>query len=321
MSNDLEFLSNRYKKGISDALLNAFSRIRSEAKLREVQGILERFGVDGVLNYLNELNIEGIIGQEIIDNLNDAIVDSGRMSFRFLPAEVVVDDTFRFNLLTYNASNYVRNYELSLIQEIGKNTRNAIRQSVHADVLAGNNPITTARNFRSAIGLTQRQEAAVRNFRRMLEEGDSEVLRRLLRDKRFDRTIRGSIETGKPLPRAQIDKMVGRYRERYVKYRTETIARTESLRAVSIGQHQAILQANESGNIDGNRLRRFWVATIDSRTRNPHLGVNNLNPDGVRIDQPFQTFLGPLMYPRDPNGTAANTINCRCGVRYRPVEE
>lgn len=304
-----KFIASRYGGRIETALLNAFAEIKSTVKQQELTSLISNFGVDGVYTYLSGLNIEGIIDQNITDELNSAIVESGRLNFTLLPKGAVTDKVFRFNLLSYQASNYVQNYELNLIREISNNTREAIRQSVNADILAGNNPISTARNFRDTIGLTPRQEQAVRNFRTMLEEGDSQTLKRKLRDKRFDPTIKRSLKTDKPISQARINTMTKRYRERYIKYRAETIARTESLRAISEGQYLSTLQAVETGSIDPDKLRRYWVWINDKRTRDAHRSVNTLNPEGVRIDQPFTTELGPLMFPRDPNGSGANTIN------------
>jgi hypothetical protein len=68
--------------------------------------------------------------------------------------------------------------------------------------------------------------------------------------------------------------------------------------------------------VDTGRLRRFWVKTNDSRTRDAHRAVPDMNPEGVGMDEPYRTPLGPLMFPRDPNGSGANTIQCRCAERY-----
>jgi hypothetical protein len=320
MSFDINRVASRYETSIRDSLLKAFAAIRSKAKAKELENILSTYGIESAYQYMNQLDIEGIIDKHITDDLNEAIIKSGRMSFSVIPPGAVVDTTFRFNLLAYNASQFVRGYQFALIKDIGQASREAIRQSLMTDILAGVNPISTARNFRSAIGLTARQEKAVRNFEGMLREGDRELLTRALRDKRFDSTVLRSIKDGVPLSEKQIAAMTKRYRERYLKYRAETIARTESLRAVSMGQHLSIMQAHEAGNIDGSVLKRVWIFVADARTRGPHKTVNILNPDGVRIDQPFQTEGGPLLYPRDPNGTGANTINCRCAVAYKMKE-
>ena len=102
------------------------------------------------------------------------------------------------------------------------------------------------------------------------------------------------------------------------------IARTESMTAISVGQEEAIRQGVNSGaiqtvNRDGRELRGFWVATHDGRTRHAHLAIPGMNPKGVPVGVAFKTPLGPMMMPRDPDGTAANTIQCRCRKRWRWV--
>ncbi len=321
MAFDTNRVAARYEKSIADSLAKAFAAVRAKVNVKNLETILSTYGVESAYAYLEKLNIAGVIDKYIVDDLNEAIIASGRMSISALPARAVVDTTYRFNLLAYNASQYVRGYQLALIKDISQASINAIRQSLYTDIVAGRNPISTARNFRDAIGLTSRQERAVRNFNGMLRDGNREVLSRALRDKRFDSTVIRALKDGVPLSNKQINAMTKRYRERYLKYRAETIARTESLRAVSMGQHLSMMQAIEGGNIDGGALKRIWVFAHDARTRHSHKTVNILNPEGVRVDQPFQTELGPLMYPRDPNGSGANTINCRCSVRYKMFDE
>ena len=53
--------------------------------------------------------------------------------------------------------------------------------------------------------------------------------------------------------------------------------------------------------------------------RNSHLQIPGLNESGRGQNEKFITPLGPLLYPADPDGTAANVINCRCAVFARIV--
>jgi hypothetical protein len=317
MATKIVDIAVRFEPRIASALLSAFAEIKDTVKITELTTLINQGGITAAYNYLNELQIEGIIEKHFVDDLNSAIVDSGRMTVSAIPSGATTGVPFRYNILNPATAEYIRTYELNLIQRIGANTREGIRQAIQADAIAGVNPISTARTFRDTIGLTPNQEQAVANFKTGLEDLDRRVLDRRLRDKRFDPTIRTAIENGTPLRRDQIEKMVARYRERFVQYRATTIARTEAMRATSIGSYTSIVQAAAEGSIDGERLRRFWVYSRGPRTRPAHRAIPSLNPGGVEIDQPFVTPLGPLMFPRDPNGTAENTINCRCTVVYK----
>lgn len=198
-----------------------------------------------------------------------------------------------------------------LIREMGEETRAGVMQSLARSVREGINPRTAARRFRSSIGLTRRQEQAVTNFQRGLETLDRSILDRALRDKRFDGTLRRALETQQPLKPQQIERMVTRYRQRSIKHRSELIARTESLRAVHVGSHQGMGQIiPHLGR--GQELKRFWVYTHDGKTRDAHRRIPSLNKEGVGLDDSYQTPLGPLRFPHDPNGSAKNTVGCRC---------
>lgn len=223
-----------------------------------------------------------------------------------------------FSVTNPRAVNFLRSYRFNLIRELSKTSREAIGLTIRDGVEAGRNPRDVARDVRAHIGLTRRQTQAVLNYRRYLQEGDPAALERKLRDRRHDSSVGALLRGERKLSKDQIDTMVARYQARYLKYRSEAIARTESIRALNAGNLEAWRQAAEDGTIDGGGIRRKWVYTHDARTRESHREIPGLNPQGVALDQPFRTPLGPLMYPGDPNGLPENTIHCRCAqiIRY-----
>ena len=320
MPTQLENIASRFEPKIRNAMLTAFQKIKNSVTLTEIEEAIKTQGITGAMNILNNMKIEGIIEKEIINDLNKAIIESGRITISLIPASAVINDVFVYNPFNPITAEFIQTYEFNLIRTISNNTREAIRNSVQADFIAGRNPRDTAKTFKDTIGLTPRQELAVRNYKIALEDLDRSALDRALRDKRFDPTIIRAISDKKKLTKSQINDMVKNYRERSIKHRAETIARTESLRAISVGEYSSAIQAVRDGAIDGDIVRRFWVFQDDKRTRNHHRQIPSLNPEGVAVDQPFATPLGPLRFPRDPNGSAANTIQCRCIVVYRLID-
>ena len=111
--------------------------------------------------------------------------------------------------------------------------------------------------------------------------------------------------------------MVGRYSERYVKYRSEVIARTESLRAVHAGNNEAYEQAIEQGELAKDQIMRTWITAGDDRVRDTH---ENLSGVQAGMDQTFPAQGGPLRFPGDPAGPADETIQCRCSLATRMVK-
>src|SRR6185369_9054534 len=72
------------------------------------------------------------------------------------------------------------------------------------------------------IGLTSSQEEWVRNYRaELLSDNPEAALERALRDKRFDRAIMNAANSGEPIPRDLVDKMVNSYKTRALRYRAE----------------------------------------------------------------------------------------------------
>ena len=94
--------------------------------------------------------------------------------------------------------------------------------------------------------------------------------------------------------------------------RAETIARTETLTAVSIGQAAAAKNAAEV--IPG--LKKGWLTVGDDRVRDSHAAV-----DGELVGTQ-EKFSNGLLYPRDTRaGDASDVINCRCTLILVPPGE
>ena len=91
--------------------------------------------------------------------------------------------------------------------------------------------------------------------------------------------------------------------ERLPPWRTEMIARTETIRAYNAGSTE-IYRAN-------NVTQREWLATNDDRVREAHLEANG---QIVGMDELFNIGGEMLDYPGDPSGSPENTINCRCST-------
>lgn len=84
--------------------------------------------------------------------------------------------------------------------------------------------------------------------------------------------------------------------------RAMTIARTETLTAVSLGQ-SSMMQLAAKAIPD---LQKAWVTAQDEDVRDSHKAING---EIKKWDEPFSNG---LMYPRDPDGEAGDSVNCRC---------
>ena len=184
----------------------------------------------------------------------------------------------------------------------------------------------TGKREGGVIGLNSQQTDAVIRAARELASGDPtqmlNYLGRKRRDSRFDGIVRRAIAAGKPVAQADIDKITGRYKDRLLKLRGDTIARTEMLNGLRAGRHEQWQQVIDSGAATPDRIRLTWQATPDKFTRHSHMVLNGQQ---VRFGQVFVTELGTRMaYPGDqtqpgnsPKALAADTIGCRCSAFYR----
>ena len=320
-----EEIERKWGRKIQGAFGQSVEELREQFTIEELATQLEQRGINVIGTLISaEVVRQGMtrVGEEV----GEAITDAAKQRIEAINGQVRGPrGTVRFTFDAGNASvaERVRQNRLRLIREISDEQEQVIRNAVADSLARGDNPRNAARAFRDSIGLTQRQERAVQNFRRALQESPGQALSRQLRDRRFDSTLRGAAQQGNELTQEQVERMTERYRAKTLKHRSEVIARTESLRALSEGKEAAREQLIESGQIRADQVRRKWVTASDARVRENHSLIPGMNPEGVGPNEPFQAPLGPLRYPRDPQGLPEQTIQCRCAEveRITDVEE
>jgi SPP1 gp7 family putative phage head morphogenesis protein len=130
-----------------------------------------------------------------------------------------------------------------------------------------------------------------------------------VRDVRWNTQKVNSAVLGGILAGDSVPKLARRLRTVTGMNRTSAIrnARTTVTSAENKGRQDSYEQAEA----DGIKLRREWIAAIDSRTRHAHRLLDGQLAD---TDKPFKSELGNIMYPGDPKADPANVYNCRCTV-------
>lgn len=305
-------IADKYDLQIREALNLVWENVRRSESLANLEYIIETQGISGLLPILDTLPDE--LSAQLRPVIENAIAESGRVVVQVLPKAAVTAPVV-FSLVNPRVGAYINNYVGQMIREVSDETVKAVQIAVNQGVITGRNPRQIARDFRSSIGLTSRQEQTVQRLRAALEKGEAGYVNSLTT---VTDSAKNAVSAGK-LSESQIDKIVEQTRLRYVKQRTETIARTESLRATSVGQDLAIHEGQITGAISSELLKR-WLYRHDTRTRDAHISAGETN-GWIPMNRPFSTPLGPLMFPRDPNGSASNTINCRCRVQYSLPED
>ena len=201
------------------------------------------------------------------------------------------------------AERIARDLSARLVTEVVDDTRVMIAQTIRAGLEAGAGPLRTALDIGGRVvngkrqgglvGLDSRRAGWVQNYRaKLLAEGR---------------------------PQSQIDRMAQRYSNKLLRQRGETIARTETLKALNAGRQEALDQLIENPNNDvrAEDVVRAWDSAGDGKTRPTHVAADLQDP--VPQGQPFVVGGYSLMYPGDTSlgAPAEEVINCRCYVDVR----
>ena len=307
-----ERLLTAAERQIYAAVQSAADRMRESVNSERLRLLIEDGRTDEALDVVVS-DGAGILA----NGAEGATLMSARQTGQLIDA--AIERLFFFDVTNDRAVKLMREERLRLIREFTAAQREATRNALVAGIQAGENPAGQARRFRNSIGLTLSQNVAVERYRDVLTNahtGTVEALNRELRDRRFDGTVARAARTGEPLTDEQIDRMVERYRERFIRFRSETIARTEALRATNNGGHLAFMQAVDEGLLEEGQIEREWVTARDERVRSSHAKLHGLKRG---INETFPSEGGPLLYPGDPAAPADETIRCRCVLAHRMV--
>ena len=247
--------------------------VRDEKKITDA---LLHDPIDKVVNIVSPdpwLESQGRLETE----LRDEVVDAGRRVK--LPSMTKATLTYSFDADRPEAGAWAAKESGNLIREIVDEQRAMVREYVERST-AGEFTVTqTARGLRDVVGLTNQQSGWVENFR------NREILDQMNRGNSFDEAYQLS------------EKRTAAYQKRIHKYRTETIARTETIRASSEGRQQAWDQGLEQGFIS-QFAKKKWLAESDACDICGPLG----GMDPIPIKSSF------------PVGEPPAHPNCRCDV-------
>lgn len=312
----LEELMKRLDRATAEAFLAYVSVMKSPIMIREVERLIAANQINEAIRIIDThlTRFASVIPRNYTQVANST-VDALEPTIRRLQPRIAIS----FDPANPRAAAQMQRQSLNLISRIGNEQRTSIRNALTEALNDGEGPRQAARAYRSAIGLTDDQRLAVRRYRDLLEQGSVSALDRGLADRRFaphSNTLTARREYVEALTPSDIDRMVEAYEQRYVKYRSEVIARTETTQTVNAANEEAFAQVTDQAGIGDELIERTWQSTHDGRTRDSH---RNMTTRVVRgLNTPFVTGLGnSAMHPGDPNLPAEDVIQCRCTVTHR----
>lgn len=314
----IEALIAREEARVRSAFRRFLDSVQSNDARRQVRLALEREGIEMALRVVDAhvARMGGVIAQVFQSaGTAEAAALAGKLRSRHSYVAISFDPTYP------RAADLMRRNTLSFVRGFTGAQRESTRAALTEALRTGAGTVQTARMLRESIGLTETQRRAVENYRSLLEDGDVQALSRDLRDRRFDSSVLRAVEDGEPLGAEKIARMVEQYRNRYLQYRAETIARTETLRVVGQARLEALEQTLEQIELPRSRAVRIWAATQDERTRDTH---SEMDGQRVGLDEPFVTPDGyNLLFPGDGSlgAPASEIVNCRCTEYHEILED
>jgi hypothetical protein len=266
---------------------------------------------------------------DAIDNVyqraGDAIADGFPDRIQTPTGPVV----FRWNMRNTAVEDELRNRSSAMVTRLTEEARDNVRAVLQRGVAAGDNPLATALNIvgridpvtkervGGVIGLTTQQERWVANAKNYLQTADTQYFNLELRDRRFDSIVKKAFDSGTTLPDTTIDKLLTAYKNKALKFRADTIARTETIQSINRTDYLLHKQAITDGTLQNGAVSKEWDDVGDRKTRFTHaiMGSKYGKGKAIGIDDPFVSPSGArLLFPGDSSLGAGpeEIVNCRC---------
>lgn len=321
-ANRIDTLIDQFDPILRNAFLKAVYEIRSSVQIAALTKMIERGNIEGALR---AVGLDPIAFRSFDKALAEAFEAGGSFTARGLPIGLAADGlklVVQFNVRNPSAEQWLRQHSSERVVEIVDGQRTMLRHHLTEGMQAGLNPRTvaldiagrinpaTGRREGGVVGLTDSQAAWVRAYREELQTDPAKALERTLRDARFDPAVRKAVASGEPIPADKIEAMVRSYQNRALKFRADAIGRTEAMAALHQAQDEAVKQGVEKGAVKPDLMTMIWRTAKDKRVRDTHRVMDGQK---VKMGAKFKTGSGAfLAYPGDPDGPAAEVINCRC---------
>lgn len=206
--------------------------------------------------------------------LADLILDTGQGTLTDLPSGGGI--SLRFDLDNPLVKTWMSDHTGDLIKHIQAEQLKALKQIVSNGYTKGIPPADLAKEIEPYIGLTPGHAQALANFR-------------------------ASLITQKVDP-SQVQKLTSAYGKRLLRWRANTIARSETITAANAGQLLAWETAKKTGYAPSDQKRR-WITAKDEKVC---LTCGPMNGQSVLLTEPFVTPGGKEL---DHPGAHPN---CRC---------
>jgi len=262
---------------LRQAYLTAVGDMTADLNITNMSRAIWDRSLTAAINLVPMNILEEDLTDASLDLLRDAMRQAGQGSIELLPGYVA---GYNFDMLNPRAVDWLSVNSASLVTGVTDNTVEALRYILRRSFVDGIPPREAAVFIKKVVGLLPGHATAVYNYRQEL--------------------------VAQGLGPWRTEMLVDKYADRLLAFRAEMIARTETIRAASMGQQEGWRQAVDDGLLDEKRVRREWIVTPDDRLSKHRCAPMRGQQRG--LEEEFVTGLGNkvLTPPAGPN--------CRCAV-------
>ena len=262
---------------LRQAYITAVGNINADLNITNLTRAIWNRSISQAVDLIDMNVLQEDLTDASLDLLRDAMTQAGQGSMELLPGYVA---GYNFNMLNPRAVDWLSVNSATLVTGVTDNTIDAIRHILRRSFVDGIPPRDAATLIKQVVGLLPKHATAVYNYRQELIANGTQPMR--------------------------LERLTSKYADRLLTYRAEMIARTETIRAASMGQHEGWRQAVEDGLLDEKRVRRRWIVTLDDRLSKHRCAP--MRGQERKLEEEFTTGLGKkvLTPPAGPH--------CRCAV-------
>jgi hypothetical protein len=264
-------LANQLEPHLREAFLKAIHAMRSAVDLERLAAAIQS-------NSLNAVQIEVQLAKfaerfgELAPVLKSGFHVGANVGLRQLAEEASIQ--LRFDVVNPAAVEHAQNHLAQIVRPFIDDAKEIIAEIVGDAVNGKYTYASAAREIRDTIGLDPRRYEALQNYEASL------------------------VELG--VSGEALDGKLARYERTLLKSRSETIARTEIMRAATSGQREAWEEAARQGLIRRDEWNRVWKTTDDERLCDE---CGPMDEEWVAFNDEFE------------GGDPPKHPNCRCTIK------
>lgn len=321
---EIRDLIKKMEPALARAFMESIRDITDSVKISLLIDAIAKQDIDLVLRLLS-------ISPADFSALSLAQIDAFNQAGAIYISKVKIPDTrlrFRWDARNHLAASAAERLSSNMITREVETSKQAVRQLLGRSFEEGRGPRDIALDIvgrkvagkrkGGVVGLNAPQEEWRDSYRRKLNELSADYKSNSLRNRRYDKTIDKAIREGNPLSKDFIERATSDYSDRLLKYRGDTIARTEMSFAVESANAASFGQAAEQSGVPSQFQRRRW--RHGGGGLNPRHGHEALN-DQVRYgNEPFESVVNGstayMMHAHDPDAGAAHNVSCTCTTLY-----